>query len=213
MNDFDDPEYLNQRVIARHLAVSYDWLDVASRQVPLMFYSSDVKRLFTRHFHAFQIGVLSLWNPREEAEWRLRIAIPYLDEITERISSANETVKIEIQRIQALGKMMPSEICWPAKPLELTVRVWSPDAMSYLILLGRIDHLLVLLSHLAQRRAIDIAEPARVRARLKSSAASLARLATKSAHALQASLHKRSASPAAEPDALPQPGDRDGAGH
>lgn len=182
-------------MIARHLAVSYDWLDVASRKVPLMFYTSEVKRLFTRHFHAFQIGVLSLWNPREEAEWRLRIAMPYLDEIAARICSAKEMVELEIQRIQALVATTASEICRPANPLEVTVRVWSPDAMSYLLLLGRIDHLLVLLSHLAQRRAIHISEPARLRARLKSSAASLARLATKSAHALQVSLHRRSASP------------------
>ncbi|MFD2365810.1 hypothetical protein [Pseudoduganella sp. GCM10020061] len=191
----DDPEYLNQHVIARHSAVSYDWLEVASRKVSLKFYSSDVKRLFTRHFHAFQISVLSLGNAQEKDLWRLRAGTPYLDEIAAHISSTMEMVELEIQWIQALITVPSFEICRPANPLELTVRIFSGHVASYLMLLHRIDDLLVWLAHLAQCRVIDIREQARLRAQLKSSAASLARLATKSARALQASLHKRSASP------------------
>ena len=150
---------INARLLAREAKTDFRRVEAASRKIPTVVSSPEVKRLFVRFFNSMQLNMHFI-SVMARTKLPHEVVEKIENNLQEQIDKFTKTVNKAIDGAEALCKAngIMSLASYDAEPLEMEVKVISKFGRRYLELLGKIDQLMPMLETLAIEEVIEITE-------------------------------------------------------
>lgn len=150
---------INARILAKEAKTDFRRVEAASRKIPAVFGSPEVKRLFVRFFNSMQlnmhfISVMARARLPQEAVEKIESSLQ--EQIDKFTAEANKAIDGAEALCKANGIMNLAS--YDAEPLAIEAKVISKFGRRYLELMGKVDQLMPMLETLTIDEVIEIRE-------------------------------------------------------
>lgn len=159
---------INSRILAKEAKTDFRRVEAASRKIPAVFGSPEVKRLFVRFFNSMQlnmhfISVMARAKLPQETVEKIESSLQeQIDKFTAEVNKA-----IDGAEALCIANGIINLASYDAEPLAIEAKVISKFGRRYLELMGKVDQLMPMLETLAIDEVIELRELALRKAQFK----------------------------------------------
>jgi hypothetical protein len=150
---------INARILAKEAKADFRRVESASRKIPTILRSPEVKRLLVRYFNSMQLNIYLI-----SVIARAKLPHEFIENVEGALKAQLEKLHAEINEAidgaEALCKVhgITRLATYDTEPLAIEVKVISPFGRRYLELMTKVDRLMPMLETLSIDEVIEVAQ-------------------------------------------------------